>query len=618
MLEFVNSNLYSVIAGITLLVHLIINWRELADWRNAGSGTGALEVRRFLACLSVFFLTDVLWGLFWGLGWPRVLYADTVLFFLTMALSVFTWSRYVVAYLEMVGASRWCALWMGRGLLAFFAVALVVNGFVGGFFSIGSDCVYKEGPVRQLSLLLLVAFNAIGVVLTLVALRHKEGALRRRCRMVFAFGVTMTAAIVLQLADPFLPLYGLGCLFGCCLLHVFVIEDERDEMHRKELLARDVGAQLEAERAANRAKSLFFSSVSHDIRTPLNAIVGFSDLLGQGVADEAERARCISSIRSSAKVLARLVDDVLDLSKLESGKLEIVEEPTDVPVLVRGVVTACDIPRTRKSLILQTRIDEMPCVSVDPHRLRQILFNLLSNACKYTDRGTVSVRVLWRDGMLELAVSDTGKGISRENQARIFQPFVQLPDKNNREGTGLGLPICRRLAELMGGELTVVSDVGAGSTFALTLRGVRTAEPPAAPPSPPDGRARPERPPERVPSRVLVVDDSPVNRAVLKAILCKCGVAAVVTAETGREALSALEADPAIDLVLTDLWMPEMDGRELLLAIRADPKLARLPVHLVTADVEVGKMDGADGFDGVLLKPISLESLRSLVGSRGA
>ena len=615
MLEFVNSNLYSVVAGITLLVHLIINWRELADWRNAGSGTGALEVRRFLACLSVFFLTDVLWGVFSGLKWFLALYADTVLFFLMMALSVFSWARYVVAYLKMDGGPRWCALWMGRGLLAFFAVALVLNGFVGGFFSIAPDCVYKEGPVRQLALLLLVAFNAIVVVLTQIALRRKEGALRRRCRMVFAFGVTMTAAIVLQLADPFLPLYGLGCLFGCCLLHVFVIEDERDEMHRKELLARDIGAQLEAERAANRAKSLFFSSVSHDIRTPLNAIVGFSDLLGQGVADEAERARCISSIRSSAKVLARLVDDVLDLSKLESGKLEIVEEPTDVPVLVRGVVTACDIARTRKSLILQTRIDEMPCVSVDPHRLRQILFNLLSNACKYTDRGTVSVRVLWRDGMLELAVSDTGKGISRENQARIFQPFVQLPDKNHREGTGLGLPICRRLAELMGGELTVVSDVGAGSTFSLTLRGVKTAEPP---PPRPDGRARPAAPASRVPSRVLVVDDSPVNRAVLKAMLRKCGVEAVVTAETGREALSALEADPAIDLVLTDLWMPEMDGRELLLAIRADPKLARLPVHLVTADVEVGKMDGADGFDGVLLKPISLESLRSLVGSRGA
>ena len=612
MLDFVNANLYSVVAGITLVVHLIINWRELSDWRSAGSQAGALEVRRFLACLSVFFLADVLWGVFSGLEWHPALYADTVLFFLTMALSVFSWARYVVAYLEMEGAPRWCALWMGRGLLAFFAVSLVVNGFAGGFFSIGPDCVYKEGPLRQLALLLLVAFNAIGVVLTLVALRSKEGAMRRRCRMVFAFGVTMTVAIVLQLADPFLPLYGLGCLFGCCLLHVFVIEDERDEMHRKELLARDIGTQLEAERKANQAKSLFFSSVSHDIRTPLNAIVGFSDLLREGIADEAERARCVSSIQSSAKVLARLVDDVLDLSKLESGKLEIIEEPTDVPALVREVVAACDIARTRKSLSLQTRIDPMPCVLADPHRLRQILFNLLSNACKYTDRGTVSVRVIWRDGMLQIAVSDTGKGISKEEQDLVFQPFVQLPDRKHRDGTGLGLPICRRLADLMGGELTVVSEVGVGSTFALILRDVKTAGPPARRPAAPDRQARPER----SPSRVLVVDDSPVNRAVLKAMLRKCGVAAVVTAETGREALSALEADPAIDLVLTDLWMPEMDGRELLLAIRADPKLARLPVHLVTADVEVGKMDGADGFDGILLNPVTREKIQALFGSR--
>ena len=612
MLDFVNANLYSVVAGITLVVHLIINWRELSDWRSAGSQAGALEVRRFLACLSVFFLADVLWGVFSGLEWHPALYADTVLFFLTMALSVFSWARYVVAYLEMEGAPRWCALWMGRGLLAFFAVSLVVNGFAGGFFSIGPDCVYKEGPLRQLALLLLVAFNAIGVVLTLVALRSKEGAMRRRCRMVFAFGVTMTAAIVIQIGDAFLPLYSIGCLFGCCLLHVFVIEDERDEMHRKELLARDIGTQLEAERKANQAKSLFFSSVSHDIRTPLNAIVGFSDLLREGIADEAERARCVSSIQSSAKVLARLVDDVLDLSKLESGKLEIIEEPTDVPALVREVVAACDIARTRKSLSLQTRIDPMPCVLADPHRLRQILFNLRSNACKYTDRGTVSVRVIWRDGMLQIAVSDTGKGISKEEQDLVFQPFVQLPDRKHRDGTGLGLPICRRLADLMGGELTVVSEVGVGSTFALILRNVKTAGPPALRPTAPDRQARPER----SPSRVLVVDDSPVNRAVLKAILTKCGVACIETAENGRQALSALAAEPAFDLVLTDLWMPEMDGRELLLAIRADARFSHLPVHLVTADVEVRKQNAADGFDGILLKPVTREKLQALFGSR--
>ena len=601
-----NNWFYSSIAGVALVVHLIINWRQLADWRNAESRTGALEFRRFLVCLALFFVSDLLWGLFSGLESDGFLYADTSLFFLAMALSVFSWSRFVVAYLEMDGRSRGFLLWTGWGLLAFFVAALVSNGSTGRFFEIGAGCVYREGPLRDLALALLAAFNALGSGLTLRKLRRTEGAVRRRNTMVFAFGATMLVAILLQFGNPFLPIYSIGCLFGCCLLHVFVVEDVRDEMHRKELLARHAEAQLEAERTANQAKSLFFSSVSHDIRTPLNAIVGFSELLERGVSDEEERARCVSSILASGRVLARLVDDILDLSKLESGKLEIVEEPTDVPALVREVVAACEVARARKSLVLETEIAEMPWVSVDPQRIRQILYNLLSNAYKYTDRGTVAVRLRWRDGTLELSVSDTGRGISPENVSRILQPFVQLVDRNHRDGTGLGLPICQKLAALMGGELAVSSEVGKGSTFAVVLRGVTTVDPPAP---------RPERAlrPASVPLRVLVVDDSSVNRAVLKAMLARCGVAGVAIAENGREALAVLEKDPAFDLVLTDLWMPEMDGRELVKAIRADAKLSRLPVHLVTADVEARQQAGSDGFTGVLLKPVTLDKLQALL-----
>ena len=608
MHDFFNANLYTTVAGLALLVHLIVNWRELVDWRAAGKRVWAREYRRFLASLAVFFAADVLWGALAGQGWRLLLYADTVLFFLMMALSVFAWSRYVVAYLDMNRLTRGFARWMGRGLLVFFTVALVVNGFAGGFFSIDADCVYSAGPLRQLGLVLLGAFNAIGALLMLVALRGKEGAVRRRNKMAFAFGVTMTAAILLQLGDPFLPLYSIGCLVGSCLLHAFVIEDERDELHRKELLARDYRAQLEAERAANQARSLFFSTVSHDIRTPLNAIIGFSELLERGVPDEAERARCLSSIRASGKVLSRLVDDILDLSKLESGKLEILEEPTDVPALAREVIDACDVARARKSLRLETDIAEMPWVSVDPQRVRQILYNLLSNAYKYTVRGTVAVRVRWSDGTLALSVSDTGKGISQENVARILQPFVQLADKNHRDGTGLGLPICQKLAALMGGELSVESEVGRGSTFTVTLRGVRTVDPPARNPAGPDRAGRPGR----FPARVLVVDDSPVNRAVLRAMLSKNGSTHVALAANGREALVLLETGPAYDAVLSDLWMPELDGRGLVNAIRADATLAGLRVYLVTADVEARDRARADGFDGVLLKPISLDNLRKL------
>ena len=596
---------YSIVSGIALCVHLIINWHQLVNRPSDKAHVGALEFRRFLVCLSVFFVTDVLWGVFAAFKWPRVLYADTFVFFVAMALSVLTWTRFAVAYLDLEGRARSYLLWSGCGMMAFFIAALILNGFTGIFFMIDSQCVYTAGPLRQLAFALLAAFNAIASAMTLHKVFRTKGKTRRHNKMVFAFGVSMTAAILIQLCDPLIPLYSIGCLFGCCFLHVFVVEDERDEMHRQELLARNYEAQLEAERAATQAKSLFFSSVSHDIRTPLNAIIGFSELLEKGVGDEDERSRCISSIRSSGKVLLRLVDDILDLSKLESRKLEIVEEPTDIPTLAREIIAACEVARQRKSLALKTEIGEMPWVSVDPQRIRQILFNLLSNAYKYTDHGTITVRALWQDGTLSLSVADTGKGISEEDIARILQPFVQLADRNHRDGTGLGLPICQRLAALMGGKLEIASKVGEGSTFTVTIPNVKTVAPPAK-------HLEDCAHLGHTPSRVLVVDDSPVNRAVLKAMLAKSGVAEVVMAQNGREALAVLEGNCDFDIVLSDLWMPEMDGYGLVNAIRADARFSRLPVYLLTADVEARGQPEASGFTGILLKPITLEKLQEL------
>ena len=596
---------YSIVSGIALCVHLIINWHQLVNRPNDKAHVGALEFRSFLVCLSVFFVTDVLWGVFAALKWPSVLYADTFVFFVAMALSVLTWTRFAATYLELDSKARAYLLWSGRGMMAFFIAALLMNGFTGIFFTIDSQCIYTAGPLRQLAFSLLAAFNAIASAMTLHKVFRTKGKTRRHNKMVFAFGISMTMAILIQLSDPLIPLYSIGCLFGCCFLHVFVVEDERDEMHRQELLTRSYEAQLEAERAATQAKSLFFSSVSHDIRTPLNAIIGFSELLEKGVGDEDERSRYISSIRSSGKVLMRLVDDILDLSKLESRKLEIIEEPTNIPALAREVIEVCEVARLRKSLSLKTEIGDMPWVSMDPQRIRQILFNLLSNAYKYTDHGTITVRVLWQDGALSLSVADTGKGISEEDIARILQPFVQLADRNHRDGTGLGLPICQRLAALMGGKLEITSKVGEGSTFTVTFQNVRTVDPPARHS---EGIAHLGH----LPSRVLVVDDSPVNRAVLKAMLAKSGVNDIVMAENGREALAALEGNGDFDIVLSDLWMPEMDGYGLISAIRANARFSHLPVYLLTADVEARSQAESNGFTGILLKPITLEKLQAL------
>ena len=600
---------YIAFTSLAIVVHVIVNWHQLANWRNLKVRSGALEYRIFLTCLLFSFLIDVLWGIFAGFRMSSLLYLDTVFYFMMVAVSLFAWARFVIAYLDMAKWVRSAIIWMGRGLLAFFIVVLIVNRFNECLFGVSASGEYYTGPLRDLAHIFLIAFNLLGTALTLYEFLRAKGDNRRHIRMVFIFGITMTAAITLQYSNALLPYFSLGCLVGCCLLHVFLVEEVRDENHRKEMLAREYEAQLDSERKTAQAKSLFFSTVSHDIRTPLNAIIGFSELLDMGVADEEERRSYVSSIRSSGKVLARLVNDMLDLSKMECGKLEIINEPTDVPKLVREVVAACEVARARKSLSLRTEIGDMPVLEVDPQRIRQIIFNLLSNAYKYTDEGTVTVRAGWQDGgTLTLSVEDTGKGINEENITRILQPFVQVVDKNHRDGTGLGLPICQRLASLMGGDLSVKSKEGVGSTFTVTLRNVRTSHEVA----PQIGTTPHVDRPAHAPARVLVVDDSAVNRMVLKALLMKCGVSDIVMAANGCEAVEKLDADPKIDLVFSDLWMPEMDGYGLVRSVRSKAKLSALPVYLVTADVEARTQAERCGFTGILLKPITLDKLQSL------
>ena len=600
---------YTSFTSLALVVHIIVNWHQLANWRNLKVRSGALEYRIFLLCLLAEFVVDVMWGIFAEFKLPSLLYADTVFYFIMVAVSLFAWTRFVIVYLDMSRWVRGSLIFMGRSVLAFFIIVLLVNGFNECLFGVDSNGEYYTGPLRDLAHAILIGFSAIGSGLGLFEFIRSEGDNRRHNKMVFIFGITMLAAITLQYSNAFLPYFSLGCLLGCCLLHVFLVEEVRDEVHQKEMLARDYESQLDSERKAAQAKSLFFSTVSHDIRTPLNAIIGFSDLLDKGVADEEERMNYISSIRSSGKVLARLVNDMLDLSKMECGKLEIINEPTDVPKLVCEVVAACEVARARKSLNLRTEIGDMPVLEVDPQRIRQIIFNLLSNAYKYTDEGTVTVRASWQDdGTLTLSVEDTGRGINKENINRILQPFVQVVDKNHRDGTGLGLPICHRLASLMGGDLSVKSEVGMGSTFTVTLRNVRTSQKVAPSLDMPFCVERPAH----APARVLVVDDSSVNRTVLKALLVECGVSDIVMAANGREAMECLDGDEKIDLVFSDLWMPEMDGYGLIRSIRKTPKFSKLSVYLVTADVEARGKAESCGFTGVLLKPITLDKLKSL------
>ena len=374
-----------------------------------------------------------------------------------------------------------------------------------------------------------------------------------------------------------------------------------------------------------RAKSYFFSTVSHDIRTPLNAIIGYSEMLKSGFETPAERDQALDSILVSGRTLLGLVNDVLDLSKLESGKMLIRPEPTDVPALLAAVADSFRASVADPGVEIRVRAGAMPLLLLDPQRLRQIVFNLVGNAVKFTERGHVELRASWdpATGEFRLAVEDTGCGISEEDRERILAAYVQVDSKTARNGgTGLGLAICKQLAAAMGGSLGVESEPGVGSVFTVSVPGVRAAgepdrrapERPAAPAPAPE-TAAPAAPAPAAPRRILVVDDVKINLMVLQAQLRKLGTFDIASAADGVEALAALRASGAepFDLMLTDIWMPNLDGEGLARAVRDDPALRGLRIVAVTADVEFPSKAAAAGFDGVLLKPVTADKLAAIL-----
>lgn len=385
--------------------------------------------------------------------------------------------------------------------------------------------------------------------------------------------------------------------------------------HRKEVEKNLIIAREES-KIANRTKNEFMANISHELRTPLNAINGFNEILSQLLTDSAQ-LQYLEYIRSASNQLLSLIMDILDLSKIETGKLELKKSPVDLKALFSEIEQIFKMKAVEKNIKIVQTLDESISDEIifDKTRLRQILFNLVGNAIKFTEEGqiTISADIKRRednDGYvdLDISVDDTGIGVSQEDQQVIFDSFTQQDGKSTRKygGSGLGLTICHRLTTMMNGTITLSSEVDIGSTFHLLFKKVELV---------PDSELDNglvvfnHKTISFLNSTVLVVDDVEMNRKLLETNLTRRGIK-VLSAENGLEAVKlAQSAHP--DLIIMDIMMPVMDGVEAVKLMKVDEQTKNIPVIALTAFLEEENRSKflKVGFEACLHKPVDIKEL---------
>jgi len=412
----------------------------------------------------------------------------------------------------------------------------------------------------------------------------------------------MGALVVWRKAPGEFPQHSVDLLQTFAAQSVLAIQNARlfQEIEEK-------GRQLEL---TSQHKSQFVASMSHELRTPLNAIIGLTEMMiSNAPRFGTEKAQePLRRVHGAGTHLLGLINQVLDLSKIEAGKLELSPETVNVAPLLEDIIgTARQLAEHNKNRLVVESPNNLGSLTVDPMRLRQILLNLLSNACKFTKQGEVRLRVKrvvdGRD-WIEIAVADTGIGMTPEQQAKLFEEFTQADSSTARQygGTGLGLAITRKLARMMGGDVTVTSEPGKGSVFTVRLPGGSKAQARSSTGS--DGRRSPTA------DRVLVIDDDATARELIADHLKAEGFS-VETAAGGVEGLKlAKELRPTA--ITLDVMMPDLDGWSVLAALRQDVELADIPVIMITI-VDEHRRGIALGAAGYLTKPIDRERLHRLV-----
>ena len=642
---------YSIIGMLASVILFIIN-PDVLLWR-AGRKLTLLQkqYRDFLLGVLSYYITDMLWGILDAHRLTGQEYADTAVHFVAMAAAVMLWTRFVVSYLGDRNRFGTILYSFGRIFLVFEVCVVVINFFHPILFWFDEAGQYHAGSARYITLVIQVLLFILTSVYTLYHSSRAAGAVRRRHLTIGLFGVIMMCFIAVQFFYPLLPFYAMGYLLGTCLLHSFVMEDEKEEYRREleeaiEREQRQTVELMENRRAlqdalatakeASQAKTDFLSNMSHEIRTPMNAIISLNSIAMDDPTASDQVKEYLKKTDDSARHLLSIINDILDMSRIESGRMTIQSKEFSLTDSLQQVHAMIGDLCREKGIAYQYQAGEMDDYYVgDDMKLRQILLNILGNAVKFTpEGGTVrftaeEVRRIEHKVMTRFTISDTGIGMDSEFLPHIFEIFSQEDSSStNRYGsTGLGMPITKSMVELMGGTIEVESQKGRGTTFTVTVTlGEADHQNPEASADHPkegpdadgaeaaagDGSGRKKA--DLRGRRILLAEDVPVNAEIMMLLLSAKGIE-TDHAENGKIALQKFEDhEPGFyDAILMDMRMPEMDGLEATRRIRSTdrPDAETVPVIALTANAFDSDVEHSlqAGLNAHLTKPVEPDSL---------
>ncbi len=624
---------YSIIGILASVILLITNQDLLRKGRVLTRAQHAY--RGFLVGVMAYYITDLLWGILDEHHLVIALYADTTVHFAAMAMAVMLWTRYVIDYLEGEKGFAKLLFFVGQCFLWFELIVIIINFFYPVLFRFDEDGGYHAYIARYLTLGIQILMFLLTSVYTLVITARSKGSVKMRHLTIGLFGIAMIILIALQVFYPLMPFYAMGYMLGTCLLHSFVMEDEKEEyrqeleeaVKREKQQKQELTESREALRdalavaeKANKAKTAFLSNVSHEIRTPMNAIIGLNNIAMDDPTASDEVKGYLEKIRGASQHLLAIINDILDMNRIESGMMVIKKEEFSLDDAIEQVNMMIGDQCREKGIHYECSVKGKTddYYTGDEMKLKQVIINILGNAVKFTPTGgTVQFLVEEcarnkRMTTFKMIFKDTGIGMSSEFLPHIFEAFSQEePSNSNRYGsTGLGMPITKSLVELMNGSIDVESKKGAGTTFTATItleRSDRKKEE--------QEKLKAEREPViHKDRRILLAEDVSINAEIMIAVL-ETREIKTEHAENGKTAVEMFEGHEAgyYDAILMDMRMPVMDGLEAAKKIRAMERedAKTIPIIALTAnafDEDVQRSMQA-GLNAHLSKPVEPERL---------